>query len=62
MKFYVDQELCIGCGLCEAECPEVFHMVEDKAVALLDTVPKDSESDALSAEEICPVQAISHKK
>ena len=25
MKAVVDQDLCIGCGLCCGTCPDVFH-------------------------------------
>lgn len=62
MKCDVDQELCIGCGICEDTCPEVFKIVDNKAFVILDLVPIASESDALSAEEGCPVQVISHKE
>ena len=31
MKVEVDNDLCIGCGTCEALAPEVFKMVGDKA-------------------------------
>ena len=31
MKAFVNED-CIGCGLCEGICPEVFHMT-DKGVA-----------------------------
>lgn len=61
MKFKVDQETCVGCGVCEAECPAVFEMADDKARVILDPVPEENQTDALSAEEACPVQAISHE-
>ena len=31
MKATVDQNSCIGCGLCANDCPEVFTMNADKA-------------------------------
>ncbi|MCK5149160.1 ferredoxin [bacterium] len=61
MKFKVDQELCIGCGACEADCPEVFELDDDKSQVILDPVPKELQASALDAEESCPVQAISHE-
>jgi len=60
MKFKVDQDSCIGCGVCEAECPEVFEMADDKAQVKLDPVPEEHQEAALSAEGSCPVEAISH--
>ena len=61
MKFKVDQDACVGCGVCEAECPEVFEMEGDKAQVILDPVPEELQAAALSAEQACPVQAISHE-
>lgn len=29
MKANVDQNTCIGCGLCVGTCPAVFHMNEE---------------------------------
>jgi len=39
MKVVVDEETCIGCGLCEETCPEVFEMNDDKARVKVDEVP-----------------------
>lgn len=61
MKFKVDQDTCIGCGACVANCPEVFEMVNDKSQVKLNPVPENLQSDAIGAEEMCPVQAISHE-
>ena len=59
MRAYVDQDLCIGCGLCNATCPEVFEMNADgKAEAIADTT--DENRDAVQeAIDGCPVSAIS---
>ena len=38
MKYKVNDS-CIGCGLCESSCPEVFHMNGDVAVAIEGEVP-----------------------
>jgi len=58
MHFTVDQELCIGCGACEGSCPEVFEILDGKSNVTVDPVP--DEACALSAENGCPVGAISH--
>ena len=62
MKFTVNQDLCIGCGACEATCPEVFELVDDKSSVKLDPVPDETQAGALSAEDGCPVGAISHEQ
>ncbi len=55
MKPYVDQDMCIGCGMCAAMAPHVFEMNdENKAVAY-------SEGDDASVQDAingCPVGAI----
>lgn len=61
MKFIVDNELCIGCGACESTCPEVFELVDEKSSVKLDPVPENYQENALSAEDGCPVGAISHE-
>jgi ferredoxin len=60
MKAVVDRELCIGCGLCEEICPEVFRMAEDGiAYVLDDNPPHEAYADIEDAVESCPVTAIS---
>lgn len=58
MKYFVN-ETCIGCGVCEATCPEVFKMNDDGvAVAIEEDVPDeflDAAEDSMGA---CPVGAI----
>ncbi len=59
MKAVVDQDACIGCGLCESTCPEVFLMgAEGKAVVILEAIPPDAEDCAKQAADVCPVSAI----
>lgn len=53
----VNQETCIGCGACEATCPNVFELRDGKAY-----VKKTQEKSKLpcvkEAIEGCPVSAI----
>ena len=58
MKARVDADMCIGCGLCESTCPEVFKMESDKAVVIGSVVDKESEDSCKKAADDCPVTAI----
>lgn len=59
MKAIVDQETCIGCGLCISICDEVFQFNEDgKSYAIVDTVPDELKDAAKDSELSCPVNAI----
>ena len=59
MKARVDQDACIGCGLCPSVCAEVFELKDDgKAYAVVDEVPEGAEGSAKEAESSCPVSAI----
>lgn len=59
MKAQVNDETCIGCGLCVETCPAVFEMNDDDiAVVKGDSVPGDAEDDCREAAESCPVDAI----
>lgn len=58
MKAFVDQDICIGCGLCAETVPQVFKMNDDgKAEAFAQTT--ETNQDAVqTAIENCPVSAI----
>ena len=59
MKTVVNQETCIGCGLCVSACDKVYKLNEDgKAYAGSEDVLKEYEDKCKEAEEGCPVGAI----
>ena len=56
-KPIVNQDLCIGCGLCETVYPEVFKLNEDfKSEVIGDC---ENEKKCQEAMGSCPVRAIS---
>lgn len=60
MQVQVDQDLCISCGLCVSNCPDVFDWnVEEKAVAKAAPVPAKDEECCRDSIAGCPTQAIS---
>ncbi|MFC1480347.1 ferredoxin [Candidatus Omnitrophota bacterium] len=58
MKAVVDNDACIGCGLCAQVAPEVYQMEGDKAVVIGDDIPEDKVEDAKNGADQCPVTAI----
>ncbi len=59
MKAYVDQDMCIGCGLCVSLCDSVFELDENgKAFSKIEPVPQSSEGCTRDAADQCPVEAI----
>jgi len=71
MRVLIDRENCIGCGTCEATCPEVFKLLPelDGKSSIVETyrkgdLGKGEVGDELmacveNAETSCPVQVIS---
>ena len=55
----VDKDLCIGCGACQAVCPEVFEIEDDGlATVIVEEISEDIKDDALDAKDGCPTNAI----
>ena len=52
----VDEELCIGCGVCAELCPEVFTIRDDKSWVI--GPDKCTTCDCEEAAASCPVTAI----
>ncbi len=55
-KVEVDQETCIGCGVCADMVPDVFEMQDGKSIVIN---AQGAEYDEVQeAVESCPVEAI----
>ena len=58
MRYFVNSS-CVGCGLCEGTCPEVFHMTDEGvAEAIQEDVPEECLGTAADAQSGCPAAAI----
>lgn len=58
MKASVNED-CIGCGMCEGTCPDVFSIGDDGvAHAVEEELSADVEDAAQEAADNCPVSAI----
>ena len=58
MRVRVNPDLCIGMGLCEELCPEVFKVEKGVSTVKVSRVPSDAEIGCRQAAEGCPVSAI----
>jgi ferredoxin len=56
-KPYVDQDACIGCGLCAESVPEVFQMNDDN-LAEVHNPAGAPEQSIQAAMDACPVACI----
>lgn len=52
----IDDSLCIGCGLCASNCPEVFEIGDDNIAHVVEL--KSITSEVKEIAEQCPVNAI----
>lgn len=56
-RFYVDQEECINCGVCEYLAPEIFGAAESSDTFVVKRQPFDPE-ECREAMELCPTNCI----
>lgn len=58
MKLEVNKDICIGCGACQAICPDVYEIEEDGYAHVKCNPTEENMEDAIDAKEGCPVAAI----
>lgn len=58
---YVDEALCVACGMCAAACPAAFSM-DGKRARGGRKIPEEYLDDAWQVLEDCPVGAIELRK
>lgn len=56
-KITIDDSLCTGCGLCAANCPDVFEIGDDGIAHTI--TDKCASCDIKELVDQCPVNAIS---
>ena len=54
----VNKEQCLGCGLCESLCPEIFEMKDSKSQIKNGADFDKNKTCLVEAIETCPVKAI----
>lgn len=62
MKVKVNEDLCIGCGLCINTCPDIFKMKNDKAIIKVSVTPSKHKDNVKQSKDECPVDAITIRK
>ena len=53
-KMTIDQDLCVGCGVCASLCADVFEMQDDGKAKII----SNDDCDHNEAIDNCPVGAI----
>lgn len=62
VEIKVDQDLCIGCGMCINMCPDVFMYNEESLSTVKSDLADFNLQSVEEAREICPVDAITVEK
>lgn len=63
MKPKIDHDLCIGDGICEEICPEVFEMRDDGLAYVINEEPDGAFNPQIQESiESCPTEAITDEE
>lgn len=57
-KIIIHHELCIGCGSCEAICPEHFELQPDGKAKVIKQYCEEDKDKIEEAKSSCPVESI----
>lgn len=57
-KVIVNQNTCIGCGVCAALCPQVYEMSSEDGKSYVKAGADHNDPGAREGEMACPVNAI----
>jgi ferredoxin len=59
MRVRVNKEKCIGCGMCESICPEVFEIGDDGKAQVAENADFERHKEKIEEAKIsCPAEAI----
>jgi len=59
MALTINEDKCIGCGVCASMLEQVYEMDDDKGVAVVKNYENVSKEDIEETIDACPVEAIS---
>lgn len=62
MQAFVDQDMCIGCGLCVDLEPDVFRMNGDARAEGYSATTDETKENVAQAIDMCPVSAIEERE
>jgi ferredoxin len=59
MRIVVDRDKCTGLGMCEAEAPDVFEVLDDGSLRVIQECPSAAlRAEVEAAIESCPTEAL----
>jgi ferredoxin len=58
MRVRIDEEACVGDGVCVEVCPEIFEMAGEIARVKMENVPDELQASCKQAADECVVEAI----